>query len=162
MGTRDYQFINGPETPTLPTATGPSAPSDLVTLSYAQANFMALLGVETQFVIANNQSSPANITGLIFDHNTYRSIEVQYTLERRTSTQGYRQTGRLICTYEAFAGAWTVDNIADSGASGMDTGVEFSIDASTGQLKYVSDDTTGSSYIGKMRHKVVNGFLKET
>lgn len=40
MAIRDFQFIVGPETSTLPTTGTPSLPTDLVTLSYAQQNFV--------------------------------------------------------------------------------------------------------------------------
>lgn len=54
MATRPYGFINGPETATLPTATIPSAPSDVLTLGYAQSNF----GMKTQ----GNYGSGVSIT----------------------------------------------------------------------------------------------------
>lgn len=39
---RDYQFINGPETSTLPTAGTPTDPSDTVTKSYVDTTFSPL------------------------------------------------------------------------------------------------------------------------
>lgn len=39
MATRDYQFIVGPETSTLPTVTAPVADGDIVTLGYANTNY---------------------------------------------------------------------------------------------------------------------------
>lgn len=42
MPIRDYQFVTGAETATLPTATDPVDSTDLVTLSYANSNYAAL------------------------------------------------------------------------------------------------------------------------
>lgn len=39
MATREYQFIVGPETSTLPTIGSPSASTDLITLGYADSNY---------------------------------------------------------------------------------------------------------------------------
>lgn len=39
MAVRDYQFIVGPETSTLPSATDPSASGDIVTLGYANSHY---------------------------------------------------------------------------------------------------------------------------
>lgn len=39
MAIRDFNFIVGPETSTLPTATAPSAATDFITLSYANTNY---------------------------------------------------------------------------------------------------------------------------
>lgn len=41
MTTRDYQFINGPETSTLPTAGTPTLDTDFMTKGYADANYGA-------------------------------------------------------------------------------------------------------------------------
>lgn len=129
--------------------------------SAASAAVFNTLMTETQFVVANAQAVAASITGLLFDEAVYRSVEVRYTMERRSATQGYRQHGRLIATYEAFAGAWSIANIVDSGSSGPDTGVTFSI-TSGGQIQYTSDDVTGGTYVGKMRHRSFMLFAKET
>lgn len=39
MATRDYNFINGPETPTLPTATDPSSSADFMSKGYADKTY---------------------------------------------------------------------------------------------------------------------------
>lgn len=117
--------------------------------------------IETQFTLANNQSA-SSITGLILDQSVNRSAKIEYTAERRTTTQGYRQTGILIAHYEAFSGLWSVDDFVQAGSSGLTTGVTFSIDTSTGQLKYATDNMSGSTYVGKLRYKIFTKFLKET
>lgn len=55
MGTRDYSFINGPETPALPTATAPTAASDFVSLSYAQS-------IASLPTVTGSRASPTNVT----------------------------------------------------------------------------------------------------
>lgn len=160
MGLREYNFINGPETDTLPAASTPTASSDLVTKGYADSNYVAVISAETQQSLSNNAAA-ADITGLVFNKTNYRAVEVKYTIERRTSTQGYRQIGRLFCAYEAFSDTWSIENIVDTGASGEVTGVTFSI-TSSGQIQAATDNTTGSSHICKIRHQVVQRFATET
>lgn len=159
---RDYQFNVGPETATLPTATDPTVDADLMTKGYADDNYFPSLTTQTQFTVANNQSSAASITSLIFSETSYRSAMVLYTVERRTNTQSYRQTGMLVCHYNHATSLWSVENIVWSGSSGLDTGITFSIDTSTGQLKYATDNMSGTGYVGKLSWKTLNAFPKET
>ncbi len=116
---------------------------------------------EVQMTLANNQAA-TDVTGLVFDSSVYRAVEIKYTIERRTATQGYRSMGRLICMFEAFAGTWSIDDDVDAGSSGFDTGVTFTINATTGQIQYATDSMTGGTYVGKMRHVVNKRFAKET
>jgi hypothetical protein len=121
------------------------------------------IAVETQFTIANNQSSAASITGLVFDKTVYITAEVQYTVMRKTDTaaSGVRETGRLLCTYESQENAWNIEPLVDTFMTNGPSGITFSI-TSAGQIQYTSTNITGANYVGKMRHKVVSTFSVET
>ncbi len=120
-----------------------------------------VFGTETQFTLANNQAANSNVTGLVISESTYRAVEILYTIERRTTTQGFRQMGRLICTYDQFAATWSLADLVDFGSSGATTGVAFAI-SSSGQISYSSDNMSGASYVGKMRYIIRYALLKET
>lgn len=157
---RDYQFNTGPETATLPTATDPVVAADIMTKGYADAHYQIMTIAETQMTLANNQAA-TNITSMVTDHNTYRSVTYEYTVERRSAAAGYRQRGEIIAEYEAFAGTWSLVDNVKKGSSGPTTGVTFTIDTATGQVKYATDDLS-SQTVGKLRWRCIGAFLKET
>lgn len=120
-----------------------------------------VFGTETQFTLANNQGSQADVTGLVISESTYRAVEIKYTIERRDDTQGFRQMGKLICTFDQFAATWSLADIIDAGSSGPTSGVIFAITPS-GQITYSSDNFAGTNYVGKLRYINLYSFLKET
>ncbi len=131
-------------------------------LDELQANIDILSPVtpETQMTLANNQAA-ADVTGLVFLEASYRAVAIDYTIERRTATQGYRQMGTVYLSYEALAAAWSIEDVVAAGSSGLDTGVTFTVTAG-GQLQYATDNMAGGTYVGKMRHVVRQRFAKET
>lgn len=156
---RDYQFNTGPQTATLPTATAPTVASDLATKDYVDTHSGGVVTSETQFTVGNN-SSATSVTGMLLDNTTYRSYIFLITIERRTTTQGYRATGFLICNYDAFSSTWTCEFNILSGSAGATTGVAFTM--STEQVQIAADNMSGSTYVGKMRWAAFKQFLKET
>ncbi|MDZ4678393.1 MAG: hypothetical protein SGI74_12890 [Oligoflexia bacterium] len=163
MGTRDYQFTTGPETPLLPTATAPTGADDFVTLGYVQANFIPSGGGggENQGTI-DDAASLTDLSGLLFDKDLYRQVKVEYTIERRNDTFGKRVGGMLMAFYEQVSDTWIVSN-RDYGANpdGEASGVDFSI-TTLGQVQYVSDALGGPNYVGKIRYQIIKRFAKET
>ena len=116
---------------------------------------------ETQFTIADNQSSYADVTGLLFSHLVVRSVKIEYCIYRTNgSSIERREVGTLICTYKPVAGAWTYARVTDTedDALNIDDGL---ICNSAGQVQYKSD-SVGATYVGKMRYKVLISFDKET
>jgi hypothetical protein len=97
----------------------------------------------TTFACADNQSSAANITGLLFSSASVRSALIKLQI-RRVSTGGGAtervQYGHWVATYNTLAATWTLDSL---GASSEDAGVVLSI-TSGGQVQYTSDDMTGT------------------
>jgi hypothetical protein len=63
-GTRDYNFINGPETPTLPTATTPSASADIVNKGYADSTYAPSTNIpNSSLATMANQTVKGNVSG---------------------------------------------------------------------------------------------------
>lgn len=115
---------------------------------------------ETQFTIADNQSSYANITGLVFAGATYASFKVQYTIYRFDGTSDERrEVGTLTASYSADADAWTYSRRIDDGIDAL--GIDDSLFVtSAGQVQYQSD-SMGGTYEGYIRYKVLEVFLRE-
>lgn len=116
---------------------------------------------ETQFTIADNQSSYASVTGLLLDHNTARAVDIEYTIYRTNgSSIERRERGTLYCTYKAVAGAWSFERVTHQGDDALNIANSLNV-TSAGQVQYKSD-SVGATYVGKMRYKVVLAFNKET
>lgn len=92
---------------------------------------------ETTAAIANNQSSAASITNLIFDNTLYRSAFIRYTV-KRIATAVQMETGILAVQWDGTT--WTIQRLMYMGTAEID----FEIDAATGQVKYTSDNMAGS------------------
>lgn len=95
--------------------------------------------------IANNQSSAANVTGLLFDDTTDYAFHVKYAIVRTTSTDTKKASGFLSGQYDSVNNEWTIGAFEING----DSGVIFSI-TSGGQVQYTSDNMSGASYAGNM------------
>ncbi len=106
----------------------------------------------TTFAIANNQSSPANVTGLLFSSATARSSITEYQIRRVTTGGGATEVverGSLIATYNTLAATWSLANLGSGGDLG---GLTFTI-TSGGQVQYASDNMSAGTY------DVVNSLL---
>lgn len=193
MGVRAYTFVSGPETPTLPSISDPSASTDLISKGYADKSyargvadltalkaigssdrtdnlpiFVDSLGVwfyfdaassatgnditvitptagtgrwllvqkAQSFAIANNQSSSANVTPLLFDKTKIRSVEIRYQIFR-AATGKVAERGILLLVNDD-----TNWDYAIMGKVG-ESGVVFTCNSS-GQVQYTSDNMAGS------------------
>lgn len=116
--------------------------------------------VETQFTIADNQSSYQDITGLLLDQSVSRSVRIDYTIYRTNgSSTERRETGYLICHYKAVAGTWTYERFSyGDDALNIADGLFLT---TAGQVQYKSD-SIGATYVGKMRYRSTLSFTKET
>ena len=108
----------------------------------------------TSFSIANNQSSVADVTGLVFNGASARSIRITYDLYRisTTNTFGKAETGLIEILYDNNAPApWSIGqgNILGN------AGVAFSITTS-GQIQYTSTDIGSTSYSGTMTFRGIS------
>jgi hypothetical protein len=131
MATRKYDFDAGVSTASSPTVAAPTAIGDIVAL-----------GAKTTFTLVNNQSSAANVTGLLFDKTVYRSFMLTYSIYRSASGGSTRaETGILMGITDGTN--WEIATTAVTVPATGDSGVTFSI-TSSGQIQYTSDDNGGS------------------
>lgn len=91
--------------------------------------------LQTTFTLQDNQSSPASVSGLMFDPTIVRAANVTYSINRN----GFNQAGTLLLNYNASAGAGSKWNFTEANKIG-DVGVTFSI-LDTGQVQYISTST---------------------
>jgi hypothetical protein len=104
----------------------------------------------TTATIANNQSTSADVTGMLFDPTSVRAANISYTIYRVTNsvTSGNAESGIIYITY---------DNNASSGNKWIlsqqingSSGVTFSI-TDLGQVQYTSSNISGTGYSGTIK-----------
>lgn len=98
---------------------------------------------QTTFAIANNQSSAADVTGLLFSSSTARSGIIDYQIRRVSTSTGAVErveAGQLLVTYNTLATTWSLAHLAFGGEDSL---VDFSI-TSGGQVQYTSDNMAGT------------------
>lgn len=105
--------------------------------------------LETSFNIANNQSSLANVTGLVFNAGSVRAASVEYSVFRISDSNpsGNAEFGEMHIVYDNNVG-WS---LSMGGIVGL-SGVIFSI-LPTGQIQYTSSDIGSTNYVGVMKFK---------
>jgi hypothetical protein len=111
---------------------------------------MLVVPVVGEYTIANNQVSPAQIAGLLFDHTKVRSFSLTYTIYRQTSGVGaseVSESGMILGVYSSVAGTWEITPFA-VGSSGVD----LTIYNPTGQMNYTSSDLSGTPSVSKMTY----------
>lgn len=103
--------------------------------------------LETSFNIANDQSTDANVTGLVFNAGSVRSAVIQYAIYRISDSNpsGFAETGEMHLVYDNNDG-W---NLGLGGIVG-NSGVTFTI-TPAGQIQYQSNDIGSVSYTGVMK-----------
>lgn len=101
----------------------------------------------TSFNVANNVTSPTNVTGLQFDTATIRSAIIEYSIYRSTSTEEVSECGTMLVTYKSLAASWEVARYSVG-----DAGIFFTLDA-TGQAQYTSSNMSGTGYAGLLKFK---------
>lgn len=96
--------------------------------------------------ILNNQAVPLDITDLILDPDSYRSVRIFFEIFRKTSLSEIVANGSFVCTYKETTDSW---DIAPGTYEGDAHGVTFSVTAA-GQVQYTSDNMAGTSYEGNL------------
>lgn len=112
---------------------------------FTSASAPVISGAEQEnYTLLNNQAV-TNVTGLVFDSSSYKSVFFNYEIERIGSTI-YRQTGSFIA---AFNGSWSLtfgnyqgDQIIDDTLVNL-YNITLSINSSTGQIRYSSGNQPG-------------------
>ena len=95
----------------------------------------AILKSTSSFVMTNNQSSAANVTGISLTATAGNGGTVKYTVYR-DGTADLMEKGEISFSYDG--AAWDLTNVYEHD----DAGILFSI-TSGGQLQYTSTDQTG-------------------
>ena len=105
--------------------------------------------LETAFNVANNQTSFADITGLIFNAASVRGADISYSVFRVSTANpfGHTEKGTIQLIYDNNLG-WSVNQGNILGSSG----VTFTV-IGTGQVQYKSTDIGSLNYIGTMKFR---------
>jgi len=106
--------------------------------------------------ITNNQSSPANVTGLTFDATTVTSAFIDVEIYRNTTGAGateLKETRTFHAAWKPVAGEWL---LADIGGGGDDAGVIISPSTAgtVFQAQYASTNITGTAEASQIKFKV--------
>lgn len=109
---------------------------------------------EATFAVANNQVAPANVTGMVIDKTLYTSADIIADLYRKDAGQEHRARVKLTAIYLPVANTWELLGPELIGEDYDTMGVGFTINASTGQVQYVSSNYAGGSYVGELRFKM--------
>jgi hypothetical protein len=112
---------------------------------FTSASAPVISGADQESYTLLNNQAVTNVTGLLFDSASYKSVFFKYEVERIGSTT-YRQTGSFIA---AFNGSWALtfgnyqgDQIIDDTLV-LPQNITLSINASTGQIRYSSGNQSG-------------------
>lgn len=103
---------------------------------------------ETTFNIANNNPSPMDIVGFIFNPATVRSAVLNYSIYRTTDAAELAEKGSLEIVYKNGGPAtekWTIGRVF----FGDDAGVEITM-TDAGQGQYTSSSIAGNNYSGQI------------
>jgi hypothetical protein len=98
--------------------------------------------------VVNNQSTPADVTGIVLDTASFKGFKLAFNIYRTDGASELSQTGTLHVAYKPIAGTFAVSEHF----SGDDAGVTFSVTAA-GQLQYVSTDFAGQT-IGEINMRI--------
>ncbi len=136
---------------------GTSAPSWTTNTSAAYLG-SGVIG-ETTFTIANNQATPANVTGLFFDPVSIRSAEIDVQYYRNTTGAGATEMSarsKFLATYKTVAGSWDLAPLGSGGdfdvGTGEPAGITLSITAA-GQVQYISTNFSGTAATSVMHFR---------
>lgn len=110
---------------------------------------------QTPFTLANNQSSFANVTGMIFDKTVHTTAIILFEAYRKDGAQERKVSGRMHAIYKPVLDIWELHGVEAFGADDLTTevGLEFEVVAATGQVRYKSSNFAGGSYVGVLKFK---------
>lgn len=120
----------------------------LIQEKWLDPSVRAKLAVDIQgtATIANNQTSAANLTGLLVDKDESPSAKVDYAIIRQYSGGYLHEAGSLYLVYDLVAEIW---RISANVFGGTNAGVELTITAG-GQVQYTSSNVAGTAVINEM------------
>lgn len=107
---------------------------------------------ETTFNIANNQTTFANITGMILDKTVYRGAEIDCVVYRKDATPNeVASFMKIRLMYRPVLDTW---ELIGPEIFGSDPGITDLQVTSAGQVQYKSSNFAGGSYVGELRFKM--------
>lgn len=146
-GTNYEDFRFSLVTSTIASASSHSSLSNLAANDHPQYLLKGTGGInETEFLIANNQSVAADVTGFLFANATVRSFTAQVSIFINADTELHE----LVIIHGMQLEA---DWVITSESTGEDSGIVFSIEAD-GQVQYTSQNLVGF-VSGAMRFKAI-------
>lgn len=109
--------------------------------------------IQNTFTVANNQTSPANVVGLIFNTGQVRAAIIEYSVYRTSTANptGFTESGTLEIAYDNLAAPGSKWSLIGTDLNGL-SGVTFSI-TDTGQVQYTSTDLGSTGYSGNMHFR---------
>lgn len=108
-------------------------------------NFLLSPGdiVNSTAIINNNQTVPADVSGLVFLNSETRSARVTYQVKRSVVGNILIQAGTLYLDWNPQTSSWILTQDYTSG----NAGIIFSV-TPAGQVQYTTDDLVGTGYVG--------------
>ena len=137
------------------TASAASAAASAASAASAAGSVAQIqLAAEQTFSLANNQATPADVTGFAFASNTLKYAFVQVFVQRITTGAGATEAieGFVFMAIYAPTSGWRMFPL-NSGDNGTDCGVTFSV-TSAGQVQYISSSITGTPSVSKVNWRV--------
>lgn len=113
---------------------------------------MAIESSQLSATIANNQSSPANVTGMAIDSVISTSAKIQAEISRLTGTNEALARGTISLIWRRLSSTW--DIVTEW--QGDDPGLTLTV-TTTGtvaQVQYASTNISGSGYSGTLKFKM--------
>ncbi|MDW8347624.1 MAG: hypothetical protein RML94_11760 [Bacteroidia bacterium] len=101
--------------------------------------------VNSTATIANNQTTPVDVVGMVFSNAETRSARISYQVKRSVTGTTLIQSGTIFLDYNPQLSNWILTHDYTAG----DAGVSFSVLAS-GQVQYTSSNLTGAGYQGEI------------
>lgn len=111
------------------------------------------LGDEKQFTIVNNQSTPADVTGLRFNKGGVSQAVFEYLIQRVTtggSAIELIESGILIFVYRPTDDDWEIVVVNEEMPD--DAGVDFTV-TTDGQVQYTSSNESGNASISTLFYR---------
>lgn len=124
--------------------------------TFLVARFPNSQGSDAGISLTNNQSTLADLTGLLLDSDTYTDHRIRYRIQRSTSLATYKEVGTILAWWDG--SAWNYKRSVDYGnALGDGAGSEagdyqvggsdsIQINSSTGQAEYLSHNMSGTGH----------------
>jgi hypothetical protein len=129
-------------------------------------------GVQTggaPFTLANNQSSLADITGLLLDKDTYTFYRISYRAQRSDATpSSHYEVGELVAWWDGsqwnYKRSVKIGNALGDGAGSMAGDYQvggadsLQINSSSGQGQYLTGNMAGGSYAGTFDWRILEAW----